>query len=220
MRAIRFLFDYVSPYAYLAWTQVHALAERHGLAVEPVPILFAALLNARGHKGPAEIEGKREYVFKDALRNAHRLGVPIAAPAAHPFNPLLALRVSSSALGSGARRRLIDALFAAIWAESRRIDDPAVVAAVADAAGLDGAALVAEASTDAEKARVRTATEQAIATGAWGVPTLLVPGPSRDELFWGLDALPHVDVFLRGEDPVPADALERWGAVPRAASRV
>src|SRR5512140_3653821 len=95
MSAIRFCFDYVSPYAYLAWTQIHALAARHGREVTPVPVLFAALLDAAGTKGPAEIPAKRGYVFKDVLRSAHRLRVPLVPPPAHPFNPLLALRVSS-----------------------------------------------------------------------------------------------------------------------------
>ncbi len=219
MRSIRFLFDFVSPYAYLAWTQIHALAERHGCEVEPVPILFAALLNAHGHKGPAEIEPKRAYLFKDSLRNARRLGVPFAAPAAHPFKPLLPLRAASAPLEPPARRRLIDGLFAAAWVESRRVDDPAVVTAVARAVGLDGDALVEDASTEEAKARLRAATEQAIAAGAWGVPTILVPGPHGSELFWGLDALPHVERFLVGDDPITADAVERWASTPRAASR-
>src|SRR5262245_64367925 len=92
---VRFLFDYLSPYAYIAWTQVHGLAERHGRQVEPVPILFAALLGTYGHKGPAEIPPKRVYTFKHVVRLAHRVSVPLKPPPAHPFNPLLALRVTS-----------------------------------------------------------------------------------------------------------------------------
>ena len=77
---LRFHFDYLSPYAYLAWTQIHALAQRHGRTVEPVPTLFAALLAHGGTKGPAEIPAKRIYVFKDALRTARLLGVPLQLP--------------------------------------------------------------------------------------------------------------------------------------------
>src|SRR5262245_44781169 len=93
--AIRFYFDFVSPYAYLAWTQVHALADRRGVDVAPVPVLLAALLDENGQRGPAEIERKRAYLFKDCLRLAHHFGVPFVLPPSHPFNPLLALRVSS-----------------------------------------------------------------------------------------------------------------------------
>src|SRR5947207_2147613 len=107
---LQFYFDFISPYAYLGWTQIHLLAGRHGSTVEPVPILFAALLNTYGHKGPAEIPPKRAYIFKNVLRLAHRLGVPLQPPPAHPFNPLLALRVASLPMEAGERRRLIDAL--------------------------------------------------------------------------------------------------------------
>ena len=56
----------------------HALAARHGLEVEPVPILFAALLDANGQKGPAEIPAKRAYLFREVVRIAHRLGLKSA----------------------------------------------------------------------------------------------------------------------------------------------
>ncbi len=61
---IRILFDFVSPYAYLAWAQIHALAARRSRTVEAVPVLFAAMLNTYGNKGPAEIPPKRIYLFK------------------------------------------------------------------------------------------------------------------------------------------------------------
>ena len=74
---LQLYFDFISPYAYLAWTQVHALAARHGRPVQPVPVLFAALLDANGQKGPAEIPRKRVWVFKDTLRHAHASRVEV-----------------------------------------------------------------------------------------------------------------------------------------------
>src|SRR4051794_28665758 len=92
---IRFYFGYLSPYAYLAWTQIGSLAVRCRRVVEPIAVLFAALLNASGGVGPAEVPAKRRYVFLDTLRTASVFNVPLLPPPAHPFNPLLALRVSS-----------------------------------------------------------------------------------------------------------------------------
>ena len=129
MKRVSFFFDFISPYAYVAWTQIHALAERNSAEVEAVPTLFAALLNAHGHKGPAEIPAKRVYVFKDAYRKAHAFGVPIALPATHPFNPLAALRLAAVA----PTRALIDALYRATWVEGKRVDQPEVVAEIASA---------------------------------------------------------------------------------------
>jgi 2-hydroxychromene-2-carboxylate isomerase len=212
---LRFYFDFISPYAYLGWTQVHALADRYGRTVAPVPILFAALLNHHGHKGPAEIPPKRLYVFKNASRIAHRMGVPLLPPPAHPFNPLLALRAASLPMEDEARRRLIDALFAAVWGGGPGVIEPAAVAACAEAAGLDGAALVRAAGADEAKLRVRRQTDEAIAAGIFGVPTFGADG----EPFWGCDAIPDLEAFLRGEDPIDQAAVARWAGLPAAATR-
>src|SRR5687768_5736520 len=101
---IRVHFDFISPYAYIGWFSLRAIAARHGRAVEPVPTLLAPLLDAYGQRGPAEVPPKRAYLFKDASRKAHREGLgPLVPPPAHPFNPLLALRASSLPLEPDAR---------------------------------------------------------------------------------------------------------------------
>ncbi len=214
MSALRFHFDFISPYAYIASTQIFALAERHGREVELVPVLFAALLDAHGTKGPAEIPAKRVYTFKDAYRKAHRAGLPpLRPPPSHPFNPLLALRASSSDLEPAARRRLVDALFDATWAAGLGIDSREAVAAAARRAGLEGDSIVAAAEDPVIKARLRAQTDGAVAAGVFGVPTITVDG----ELFWGTDGLELCDAFLRGEDPVPRDLA--WASRPEGAVR-
>lgn len=212
---MRFYFDYISPYAYLGWTQIHALAARHGRDVEPVPVLFAGLLGAHGTIGPAEIPAKRRYLFVDALRTAHRLGVPLAPPPAHPFNPLLALRVSSLPMPAARRRALIDALYAATWGGGTGVTDPANVARLATSVGLDGEALLAEASTAAAKEFVRRQTDEALAAGAFGIPTIQVDG----ELFWGYDSFANLEAFLAGDGKIDAALTARWEALPAAAMR-
>ena len=204
--AVRFYFDYISSNAYLAWTQLHALAERHQRAVEPVPVLFAGLLEAHGQLGPAEVLPKALWMARNNLRKAALLGLPLRPPASHPFNPLLALRVSSLPIAEDARRRLIDALFSATWARELAVDDPAVVARAADEAGLDGKALVAEAGRPEAKARLRRQTELAIGAGVFGVPTVIADG----ELFWGYDDFPFLARFLAGSDPIDDEAAKAW----------
>ncbi len=212
---IRFHFDYLSPYAYIAWTQIHALGERHGRSIQPVPTLLAALLAAGQTKGPAEIPAKRVWVFKDSVRTARVLGIPFGPPPTHPFNPLLALRISGLDQPDEERRRAIDALFAATWGRGPGIDSADGVRAVLDAAGLDGAALVERASEAGAKARLRELTDEALANGVFGVPTMRVDG----ELFWGYDSFAHVERFLRGEDPLNDVDLNAWRDLRASASR-
>ena len=213
---LRFFFDYISPYAYLAWTQLPALAERHGRALEAVPVLFAGVLNTLGTLGPAEVPAKRFYIYKHTHRLAHELGVPFVFPPAHPFNPLLALRVTAAVREVEARRRLVSALFSAAWAEGDGLVDPERVGACVSAVGLDVQAVLAAAGTPDVKEQVRRNTEELLARGGFGVPTIL----ADEELFFGVDSLGHLDRFLRGEDSLPHEERERLRTLPMAASRL
>ena len=206
-KVIRFYFDYISPNAYLAWTQLPALAERNGFRIEPVPVLFAGLLEAHRQLGPAEVRPKMRWMWKNVVRKAALVDVPLNEPAFHPFNPLLALRISSLPLHADQKLRLIDALFDAVWVRAMHIAEPAVVEKVSTAAGLDGAALIAEASQSDCKAQLRKQTDQAIAGGVFGVPTMTV----GTELFWGYDDLPFLQRFLDAADPVASGS---WANAP------
>ena len=212
---LRFYFDYVSPNAYLAWTQLPVLADRHGVVIEPVPVLFAGLLGAHGRVGPAEVPVVMRWMWKNILRKTLILGVPFNPPAFHPFNPLLALRVSSLSLHPSERSRLIDALFRAVWVRGLHVSEPEAVRSVADEAGLPGAELVARAGDAGAKSKLRAQTDEAIARGVFGVPTIA----AGDELFWGYDDWPQLARFLEGADPLDPDTWKKWTA-PLPASAV
>ena len=205
-QAIEFFFDYISSNAYLAWLELPKLAATYGREVRPVPTLFAGLLGAHGQLGPAEIPAKAAWMFRNNLRKAALLGVPLNAPVHHPFNPLLALRVSALPRTAAERARAITALFDAVWVERQHVSEPAVVARVLDAAGLAGAQLVEEAHGDAAKARLRADTDAAIARGVFGVPTMAV----GSELFWGYDDFAFLELHLAGRDPLSEEAVARW----------
>lgn|SRR5262245_53625043 len=211
---IRFYFDYESPNAYLAWTQLPKLADRYGFTVDPVPILYAALLDAHGQLGPGEQPTKGRWMAKNVLRKALLLGVPLNPPAFLPFNPLLALRMTILPLEDRMRRSLIDALFAAVWVRGLHVSDAAVVEAVATEIGLPGPLLVAQAQTPQIKSRLRAQTDEAIAKGVFGVPSMMV----GDELFWGYDDFPYLELFLAGKDPLDAVGSHEWNRPVRASS--
>lgn len=212
---LRFYLDYISHNAYIAWTQIHALAERHGRTVEPIPVLFAGLLNAHGQKGPAEIPAKAWWMAKDLLRKTGRLGVPLHPPFSHPFNPLLALRATLVPTDPGEQRRLIDALFRAAWVDGKDVSDRDVIAAVGTSIGMDGAQLVAATQADEIKQRLRRETDAAIGQLVFGVPTVIVD----DELFWGFDDFTHLELFLAGKDPLDRSVLDQWLQIRPTASR-
>ncbi|MCH9688363.1 MAG: 2-hydroxychromene-2-carboxylate isomerase [Deltaproteobacteria bacterium] len=217
MTTLRYYFDFISPYAYLGWGQVKSLAQRRGVELEPVPVLFAAMLDTYGHKGPAEIEPKRIYTFKHVTRLAHDLGVPLRPPPAHPFKPLLALRIASLPRPRAEREAIIDLLFDRTWATGVGVTDPGALVQALDAAGLPGTTLVQDASAADNKARLRTQTTDAVQRGVFGVPSM--EPDASGEIFWGQDAMPHLERYLDGGDPVPDDLLERWRGLPQGAVR-
>ena len=211
---IRFYFDYESPNAYLAWTQLPQLAHRYGFTVDAVPILYAALLEAHGQLGPGEVPAKGRWMSKNMLRKAALLGVPLNPPAFLPFNPLLALRITLLPLETIERRTLIDALFQAVWVRGLHVGDAAVVEDVANDIGLPGAALVAQAQMPEIKSRLRRQTDEAISRGVFGVPSMEV----GDELFWGYDDFSYLELFLAGKDPVDPTEWQKWSGPLRPSS--
>lgn len=193
-----FYFDYLSPYAYLASLQIGEICERHEVELRLRPVLFAGLLNHWGQRGPAEIPPKGRHAFRDCLRYATLRGIPLRSPRHHPFRPLTALRVSLREVSGADQRRAIATLFELGWARGGHLGDDAEITEALDAAGLDAAKLVASANEPAMKQVLRDATEAAVGRGVFGIPTMVV----RDELFWGLDQLPYLELFLQGRDPI------------------
>jgi 2-hydroxychromene-2-carboxylate isomerase len=191
--ANRWYFDFISPFAYLQWPKVRALMQEH--TIQPVPILLAAVLDARGQKGPAEIPSKREFTYRHVLWQARAAGVPLRFPPKHPFNPLPALRLC---IAAGASPTSIDAIYDWIWVQGRAADTLQALEPVREALGLPaGAADSAEA-----KAMLRNCTEIALTAGVFGVPTLAL----GSALFWGNDAHEFAVAVLR--DPTLLDDAE------------
>jgi 2-hydroxychromene-2-carboxylate isomerase len=211
---LRFYFDYESPNAYLAWIELPKLAERYAVALDLVPVLYAGLLDAHGQLGPGEMPAKGRWMGKNVLRKAALLGVPLSLPTFFPFNPLLALRVSILPLQESDRRSVIDALFRAVWVRELHVSEASVVTTLLDELGLPGATLVAQAQTPEVKARLRQQTDEAIARGVFGVPTM----EAGDELFWGYDDFPYLERFLAGNDPLDPKAWQKWNQPRRASS--
>lgn len=215
MTTLRFYFDFISHNAYIAWTQIYPLAERYGRTVEPIPVLFAGLLNANGQKGPAEIPAKAWWMAKDLLRKAAQLQVPMRPPASHPFNPLVALRAALVPDDPVQRKRLIDALFRATWVDGKDVSKADVVAEVGTSVGIDGAALLAAIQSEPIKQRLRSGTDAAVNQLVFGVPTMIVD----DELFWGYDDFGHLELYLAGKDPLDRSVIDEWMNIRPSASR-
>jgi 2-hydroxychromene-2-carboxylate isomerase len=197
-REISFYFDYMSPFAYLAWFRLPELCAKRDVEITPKPVLYAALLDHWGQLGPGEIPPKGLHNMKHCARLAVLANIPINVPRYMPFNPLTALRVSLAVVSGAEQTRVIDTIFKSGWCHGSDLGDKATIATALNSVGLDGDGLVARTEDPAVKQTLREETERAIEKGVFGVPSMVVD----KELFWGVDQLPFVGMYLDGEDPL------------------
>ncbi|MBP6647750.1 MAG: 2-hydroxychromene-2-carboxylate isomerase [Burkholderiaceae bacterium] len=191
MKHITFYFDFISPYAALAFEQLPESLMGLSYGVTYKPILFAALLKRHGQLGPAEIKPKRDWTYRHVQWLAHRMGQEFQLPAAHPFNPLPLLRLAIASNEQGTPNRYVtETLFRHVWRGGADAVDAGrlatLVASIAPQRDMNG---------DEVKAQLKANTDEAIALDLFGVPAFVVD----DKVFWGLDALPMLGDYLRGD---------------------
>ena len=209
MKTADWYFDFISPYAYLQSTRLPEIATH--LQIRAKPVLFAGLLNHHGQLGPAEIGPKREFVFRQSLWLARRQGIDMKLPPEHPFKPLPPLRL---ALAMNSDIDAIQTIFNFIWRDGRNTGDAEEWKALTQMVGLSNAN---ERLADPEvKNALRTNTDEAIARGVFGVPTLVVD----DQRFWGYDTDEFLLEYLKQPDALARDIFEpvdnlRQGAAQR-----
>lgn len=191
MPSVVFYYDVVCPYAYLASTQLEALALRAGATIEWVPVLLGGIFRAIGQADvPARTmpPAKQHLNLLDMKRYAAYYGVPLTLHPRHPLRSLDAMRLVHTVAGE-ARVALTKALYRAHFVENRDISERAILREYGDISRLD--------SPDIKDA-LRAATARAVADGAFGVPTFVVEKRGRRFLFWGQDRLLFVEKALGG----------------------
>jgi 2-hydroxychromene-2-carboxylate isomerase len=191
---VQFLFDFGSPNAYLSHKVLPGIEQRCGIRIDYVPVLLGGLFKMTGNRSPAEslagIKNKPEYQNREMQRfiKRHQLDAYRFNPH-FPVNTLQIMRGAVAAKRLGVFEKYVDVVFAAMWEQGLKMDDPAVVQSALTSAGLDAAALMAM-SQDAEvKAELAANTQGAFDKGAFGSPSFLV----GDELYFGKDKLRDVE---------------------------
>lgn len=185
----------MSPYSYLAATQLVSVAERTNAVLRWRPVYLPGVLKATGNTGPTANAAKAMYAWKDVNDWARHYGLPeLQIPSNFPFTAVLANRVAIVADEQGKACEFTVKMFTRIWAEGADCNDPATVSGVLGQIGLDPEAVIARAGTDEVKAKLRANTDNAVERGAFGVPTFYV---GEEEMFVGNDRLMFVEQALK-----------------------
>lgn len=194
MPKVEFHFDFGSPNAYLAHLVVPDIERRTGAIFEYVPVLLGGVFKLTNNRSPAEklagIKNRLEYEQLEVRRFVRRHGITqFTWNPFFPVNTLLTMRGAVAAQLEGVFDRYVDAVFKAMWAEPKKMDDPEIVGAALQQAGLNGARLLARTQEPEVKGRLLKNTEASVARGAFGSPTFFV----GDEIFFGKDRLRDVE---------------------------
>jgi 2-hydroxychromene-2-carboxylate isomerase len=194
MKTFEFWFDFGSPAAYLAFTQIPGIEATTGAKAIYRPMLLGGVFQATGNHSPATIPAKGKYIFNDFNRYAKRYGVPFNNNPHFPINTLLLMRGAAGMQEQQPDQFIAycSAVFQAIWIDALNMNDPATVGAALHKSGFDPHKLMTLANDQATKDALKASTTEAVSRGVFGAPTFFVD----NQMYWGQDRLDFVKEAL------------------------
>jgi 2-hydroxychromene-2-carboxylate isomerase len=195
LATLEFFFDCSSPWTYLAFTRIHDIAARARIVWRPILVggVFNAV-NREVYDRRANPEPRKASYYEKDLQDWARLAaIRIGKPPVFPVRAVAAMRCVLAADEMGKLVPFARAVFEAYWGDLEDISQQAVLTRIAARAGLDGEKLLARSETAEIKDRLRANTEELIARGGFGSPTLFVNGT---DMYFGNDRLPLVQSAL------------------------
>ncbi len=176
--------DVKSPYAYLSIGPTRALAAELGLTsvwrpyTLEIPDFLGAVETRNAHQWR-----RVRYSYMDARRLANQVGLTVRGPQ-KIFDSSIAHIGMLRAQDHDRFEPYIDRVFERFWKRELEIENPAVIAAVLEEAGVPAADFAEWAEGEGRK-RHDALLREAEDLGVFGVPSYIF----RGELFWGGDRL-------------------------------
>ncbi len=194
MVKVEFHFDFGSPNAYLSHLVIPEIEKRTGAKFEYVPILLGGVFKLTNNRSPAEslrgIKNKPEYERLETQRFIRRHGIKRYTP--NPFFPVNTLVLMRGAIAARKLRvfeRYVDEIYRHMWADPKKLDDPAVMRAAFEESGFDFAEFQKLIETPEVKAELLENTNRSVERGTFGAPTFFV----GNEIYFGKDRLRDVE---------------------------
>ena len=196
MKTLQFYFDCSSPWTYLAFHNVQPMAQEIGATIEWKPILVGGIFNTvnqtvyENREKPHPVKGR--YYKKDLQDWARHSGLKIGMPPVFPVNSVKAMRGAFVAMEHDLLPAYARAVFETYWGELQDISQDDVLAPIVEKVGLKREEFFAKIAQPDYKERLRVNTDEVIARGGFGSPTMFV----GDDMYFGNDRLPLVRAAL------------------------
>ncbi|AOW15803.1 hypothetical protein LPB72_05810 [Hydrogenophaga crassostreae] len=203
-KTFEFFFDLASPWTCLAFHNIQPMAKKLGATIVWRPFLVGGVHNQVNEayvESRANNQGSPKWrQLIQSLQDWSALSdVQMNFPG--PFFPLRSVNTMRFCCAleddQAALLRFAAAGFEAYYTHQLNLDDPDVLVAIANQAGLDGEVLRLRSQEPAIKDRLRANTEEAVGRGAFGSPSIFVPFGSGERLYFGNDQLPLVEWALK-----------------------
>ena len=191
---IDFYFDVSSPWTYLAFRNIQPMAVELDASINWRPVLVGGIFNTVNQRMYASREDsnspRNRYVLKDLQDCARQTGVNIVfPPKVFPVNSVKAMRGCIwLAQNSESKQHLlafVEATFAAYFTLQQDISQDDVLASICSDIGINVDAFAEGITQPDIKQALKANTDEAIARGAFGVPSFFV----GDDMYFGNDRL-------------------------------
>jgi 2-hydroxychromene-2-carboxylate isomerase len=197
MVKVEFHFDFGSPNAYLSHLVIPQIEKRTGAKFEYLPVLLGGVFKLTNNRSPAEslkgIRNKPEYERLETQRFLRRHGITrFKSNPFFPVNTLMMMRGAIAAHSMGVFERYVDEMYRHMWAEPKKMDDPAIWRAALIEAGFEAEKFFAAIEEPAVKDELLKNTQRSVEKGTFGSPTFYVD----DEIFFGKDRLREVEEMI------------------------
>ena len=189
-KTLDFYFDFVSPYSYLAMTQLPSALSEQDVVINYKPVLLGALHQAQEMPSPAFIPNKAKWIYRDCHLWAKHYDVALTWPKQFPFNSMFLLRTCLYLQQTSPEiiPVFIEKTFNAIWQAGLDVNNEQAVAQHLTDLGLDVADILQGCQQQAIKEALKQTVADAHELGLFGVPAFKV----GDDVFFGQDRLMFV----------------------------
>ena len=194
-QTLEFYFDFVSPYSYVAMTQLPALIQKHQAQLDFKPVLLGALHQAQDMPSPAFIPNKAKWIFRDCHLWAKHYQIPLEWPKQFPFNTMFLLRACIYLQMTQPDKvfDFVEKTFKAIWQQGLDVNDELAVQQYLQSIGLDVQDLLQGCQQQPVKEGLKQSVADAHQLGMFGLPAFKV----NDDVFFGQDRLMFVENALQ-----------------------